>query len=124
MHHLVINVFNCSSLTSPQAARQRGQQKPSRFFYMKHLIDLSAFCLSLGKIHHGLLQKSEPDKKNSFGSFSVHAVLPAVKNLFTYAVDENLFFEFYGPSSDYSKLDALQGIWSKKLTPKNTKSTQ
>ena len=50
--------------------------------------------------------------------------LPAVKNLFTYAVDENLFFEFHGSSSDYSKLDALKGIWSRKLTPKNTKSVK
>jgi hypothetical protein len=77
---------------------------------MKHLIELCAFCLSLGKI--------------TLGSFSVRTALPAVKNLFTYAVDENFFFECHGASSDYSKLDALKGIWSRKLTPKNTKSVK
>ena len=88
---------------------------------MKHLIDLCALYLSLGKINHGFSQKSEAGEKDSFGSFSVRAVFPVVKNLFTYAVDENLFFEFYGSSSEYAKLDTLKGIWSRKLTPKNTK---
>ena len=88
---------------------------------MKHLIDLCALYLSLGKINHGFSQKSDAGKKDSFGSFSVRAVFPVVKNLFTHAVDENLFFEFYGSSSEYAKLDTLKGIWSRKLTPKNTK---
>jgi hypothetical protein len=91
---------------------------------MKHLIDLCAFCLSLGKIHHGFSPRSEAGEKDSFGSFSVRMVLPAVKNLFTYAVDENFFFECSGASSDYSKLDALKGIWNRKLTPKNAKSAK
>lgn len=95
--------------------------KSSPSFYMKHLIDLCALCLSLGKINHGFSQKSEAREKDSFGSFSVRAVLPAAKNLFTYAVDENLFFEFYGCSSEYAKLDALKAIWSRKLAPKNAK---
>jgi len=49
----------------------------------------------------------------------VRAVLPAAKNLFTYAVDENLFFEFYGCSSEYSKLDALKAVWNRKFTAQN-----
>jgi hypothetical protein len=93
-------------------------------FYMKHLIDLCALCFSQGKINRAFTPKGEAGEKDSFGSFSVHAALPAVKNLFTYAIDENLFFEFHGPSSDYSKLDALNGIWSRKLTPKTAKSVQ
>jgi hypothetical protein len=91
---------------------------------MKHLIDLSAFCLSLGKINPAYSPRSKAGEKNSFGSFSVRAVFPAAKNLLTYAVDENLFFEFYGPSSDYSKLDALKGIWRRNLTPKSTKPVE
>jgi len=91
---------------------------------MKHLIDLCAFCLSIGKINHGIPPRSEAGEKDSFGSFSVRTVLPAVKNLFTYAVDENFFFECYASSSDYSKLDVLKGIWNRKSTPKNTKSVK
>jgi hypothetical protein len=89
---------------------------------MKYLIDLCALCLSMGKINRGFSQKDEAGEKISFGSFSVRTALPAVKNLFTYAVDENFFFECHASSSDYSKLDALKGIWSRKLTPKKTKS--
>jgi hypothetical protein len=88
---------------------------------MKHLIDLCAFCLSLGKINHGCSKKSEAGEKVSFGSFSVRAVFPGVKDLFTYAVDENLFFEFHGPSSEYSKLDALKAIWGGKFPAKKAK---
>jgi hypothetical protein len=88
---------------------------------MKHLIELCAFCLSLGKINLGFAPRKEAGEKDSFGSFSVRAVFPVVKNLFTYAADENLFFECYGPSFEYSNLDALKGIWSQKLAPKNTK---
>jgi len=91
---------------------------------MKHLIDLCALCLSLGKINRDLPPRSAAGEKDSFGSFSVHAMLPAVKNLFTYTVDENIFFELHGSSSDYSKLDALKEIWSRKLTPPNTKSVK
>ena len=91
---------------------------------MKHLIDLCALCLSLGKIHYGFSPRGEAGKKDSFGSFSVHAVLPAVKNLFTYAVDENLFFEFYGASPEYSKLATLNAAWGGKSTPKNAKSAK
>jgi hypothetical protein len=88
---------------------------------MKHLIDLCALCLSMGKINHGLSPRNAVGEKDSFGSFSVRAVLPVVKNLFTYTIDENLFFECHGSSLDYSKLDALKGIWSRKLAPKNTR---
>jgi hypothetical protein len=88
---------------------------------MKYLIDLCVCCLSMGKIHHGFPQKSKTGEKDSFGSFSVRAVLPAVRNLFTYAVDENLFFEFYGSSPEYSKLDALKAVWNKKFTAKAAK---
>jgi hypothetical protein len=86
---------------------------------MKHLIDLCALSLSLGKINYAFSQKSAAGKKDSFGSFSVRAVLPAAKNLFTYAVDENFFFEFYGCSSEYSKLDALKAVWNRKFTAQN-----
>jgi hypothetical protein len=91
---------------------------------MKHLIDLCALCLSLGKINRDFSPKGEAGEKDSFGSFSVHAALPAVKKLFTYAVDENLFFEFHGSSSDYSKLEALNGIWSGIPASKNAKSVK
>jgi len=91
---------------------------------MKHLIEFCAFCLSLGKITRGFTNKGEAGEKISFGSFSVRTALPAVKNLFTYAVDENFFFECHASSSDYSKLDALKGIWSRKLTPRSTKSVK
>ena len=88
---------------------------------MKPLIDLCAFCLSLGKINHGFPEKTEAGRKVSFGSFSVRTVLPAAKNLFTYAVDENLFFEFHGSSSEYSKLDALKAIWGGKFPARKAK---
>jgi hypothetical protein len=91
---------------------------------MKHLIDLCALCLSMGKINRGFPQKSEAGEKDSFGSFSVRAALPTVKNLFTYAVDENLFFEFHGSSSEYSKLDALKVVWSRKFAAKTAKGGQ
>jgi hypothetical protein len=91
---------------------------------MKPLIELCAFCFSLGKSNRDFSQKGETGEKDSFGSFSVRAVSPAAKNLFTYAIDENLFFEFHGSSSDYSNLDALKGIWNKKLPAKNTKSVK
>lgn len=91
---------------------------------MKPLIELFALCCSLGKINRGFSQKGETGEKDSFGSFSVRAVFPAVKNLFTYAIDENLFFEFHGSSSDYSKLAALKGIWNKNLPAKDTKSVE
>jgi hypothetical protein len=91
---------------------------------MKHLLDLCALCLSLGKIHHGFSPKGKAREKDSFGSFSVRTVFPVVKDLFTYAVDENFFFECSGASSDYSKLAALKGIWNRKLTPKNAKSVK
>jgi len=91
---------------------------------MKHLIEFCAFCLSLGKITRGFSNKDGAGEKISFGSFSARMALPAVKNLFTYAVDENFFFECQASSSEYSKLDALKGIWSRKLTPKSTKSVK
>ncbi|HXC02787.1 MAG TPA: hypothetical protein VNU49_09075 [Opitutaceae bacterium] len=91
---------------------------------MKHLIDLCALSLSLGKINYAFSQKSAAGKKDSFGSFSVRAVLPAAKNLFTYAVDENFFFEFHGCSPEYAKLDELKAIWSRKPAPKNAKSVK
>jgi hypothetical protein len=113
-------------LFSPLAATNKPMRptKTLSLFQMKPLIELCALCFSLGKIHRDFPKKGEAGEKDSFGSFSVRTVLPVVKNLFTYAVDENLFFEFHGSSSDYSGLDALNGIWSRKLTPKNTKSVE
>jgi hypothetical protein len=91
---------------------------------MKHLIDLCALCLSIGKINQGFSPNSAAGEKNSFGTFSVREAIPAAKNLFTYAVDENFFFEFHGCSPEYAKLDELKVIWNRKLAPKNTKSVK
>jgi hypothetical protein len=122
-HHLVINAFSRFSPPPRKQQDHAANHNPSTF-YMKLLLDLCALCFSLGKIHHGFSPRSEAGQKDSFGSFSVRVVIPAAKRLFTYAVDENLFFEFYGSSSEYSKLDVLKGIWSRKFTSKGSKSVK
>jgi hypothetical protein len=92
---------------------------------MKHWIDLYALCLSMGKINHGYSQRNqmrEGKKPCSFGSFSVHPVSSAVKNIFTICNDQNLVIKFQETWSDYSSLNGLKAIWSRNLTTKSSKS--
>ncbi|HWZ95372.1 MAG TPA: hypothetical protein VNW30_09280 [Opitutaceae bacterium] len=88
---------------------------------MKHLLDLCAFCFFSGKLHHDFSQRSEVSEKDFFGSFSVRSVLPVTENLFTYAVDENFFFEFHGCSPENSKPAAPKTVRSRKSTTNGTR---
>jgi hypothetical protein len=121
MHLLVIYEVSCFFHLAASSKTAR-PIKILPLFYMKHWIDLCALCLSLGKINHDFSPTSEAGQKDSFGLFSVRAMLPVAKNLFTYAVDENLFFEVNGEASEYSKLDALETVWRGKLPAKDKKS--
>jgi hypothetical protein len=88
---------------------------------MKLWIDVCAFCLSAVKIHQDFSRKSDgreiKNPPGSFGSFSVRAFFPAVKNAFTYAIDDNLFIKFQGCWSEYSDLNALDAVWNQTTPP-------
>jgi hypothetical protein len=120
-HHIVIKRVACFYLTSKRTEKPWRFILSPTFIYMKLWIDVCAFCLSAVRINQAFPRKNDVHEiKNtpcSFGSFSVRAFFPAVKNAFTYAIDDNLFIKFQGCWSEYSDLNALDAVWNQAAPP-------